>query len=52
MQNGVHFILIGAVLLILGITWKKPSYGGGVIHKYASIVLGFISVFYGLFSLF
>ena len=45
-------ILLGLVALYLGLTWKKPSYGGGVVQKYTSIVVGIMSLLYGIFSLF
>ena len=45
------FILIGIIGLIVGLTWKKPSYGGGVVHKYGVIVIGFIFLIYGIISL-
>ena len=46
------FILIGIIALIVGLTWKKPSYGGGVVHKYAAIIIGTLFVIYGVISLF
>ena len=45
------FILIGIVGLLLGLTGKSPSYGGGWVRKYASIIVGIISLLYGIFSL-
>jgi hypothetical protein len=45
-------ILLGIICLYLGLTWKKPTYGGGIVQKYTSIVLGAMSLLYGIFSLF
>lgn len=56
MQNNmgynILFILIGTVLLVLGFTGKNPNYGGGIVHKYFGIILGFICLLYGIFSMF
>jgi hypothetical protein len=49
---GLLFISIGLLVLILGLMWKKPTYGGGVVQKYTSIVVGTMSVLYGIASLF
>jgi len=46
------FILLGIVLLLLGLIGEKPTYGGGWIRKYESIIVGVISLLYGLVSLF
>jgi len=48
----ILFILIGMVSLILGLTWKKPTYGGGFVRKYGAIILGIIFLLYGVFSFF
>jgi hypothetical protein len=48
----ILFILVGIVSLILGLTWKKPTYGGGTVRKYGAIILGVILLLYGIFSLF
>jgi hypothetical protein len=48
----ILFILVGIVSLILGLTWKKPTYGGGTVRKYGAIILGVTFLLYGIFSLF
>lgn len=45
-------IIAGVVALLLGLKWKKPSYGGGVVHKYGLIVLGAMCIIYGIASFF
>lgn len=45
------FIMAGITSLYIGLKWKKPSYGGGVVHKYALIILGCMSLLYGIVSI-
>ena len=47
-QYGVFSIALGLISLYLGLAWKKPTYGGGIVRKYGSIVLGFFLVIYGI----
>lgn len=46
------FVLFGFILIYVGVQWKKPNYGGGIVHKYGLIILGLMSLIYGLISLF
>ena len=46
------FIIAGVIALYIGLKWKKPSYGGGVVHKYGLIILGSMCVIYGIASFF
>ena len=48
----VLMIIIGAFSLYMGLRWKKPSYGGGIAHKYGAIALGFIFIVFGVKSIF
>jgi len=51
LKYGLLFLGIGVLSLYIGISWKKPSYGGGVGHKYASIGVGVIFLAYSIFLL-
>jgi hypothetical protein len=50
-QYDLLFILIGTIALILGLKWKKPSYNGGLVHKYKSLFIGILFIIYGIISL-
>lgn len=41
-------MVIGVAGLLVGLTGKKPSFGGGVVHKYASIIIGVMFVLYSI----
>ena len=45
------FLGLSIIGLYVGITWKKPSYGGGVVHKYGLIWSGFICGLYSIYLL-
>jgi hypothetical protein len=34
------FFGLSIVSLYFGLSWEKPSYGGGYVHKYSSICIG------------
>lgn len=36
------------VLLNLGLSWKQPTFGGGWVHKYASIAIGILTGIYSI----
>ena len=36
-KNILLFVGLSIVGLYSGLSWKKPSYAGGVVHKYAAI---------------
>ncbi len=44
------FLVIGAAGLFIGLNWKKPTYGGGVVHKYVLIIIGSTLIIYGVLS--
>ena len=50
-KYGLLFLGIGLLNLYIGVAWKKPSYGGGVVRKYGSICLGITLVLYSIFLL-
>ena len=56
MSEGIKYnllaILLGVIALALGIRWKRPSYGGGYVHKYKLIIIGFLLLIFGFISLF
>jgi len=52
LKNGFFFIAMGLLSLIIGIKWKKPTYTGGAVHKYSSIVFGVFCVLVGVLFLF
>ena len=51
-KYSVLFISVGVIALLLAFTGKKPSFGGGLVHRYASIVIGILFIIYGIVSLF
>lgn len=51
MEN-LLFILAGIIVLYIGLRWKNPNYGGGIVHKYTLIILGAMAFIYGLVTLF
>ncbi len=44
-------LVLGIFSLYLGLSWKKPSYGGGFVHKYTAIVLGVLVICFAIISL-
>ena len=42
---------ISILNLYIGLSWKKPSYGGGLVHKYAAISTGAICGIYSFYLL-
>jgi putative Mn2+ efflux pump MntP len=51
-KYSILFILLGIVTLFVGLIGPRPTYGGGWVRKYASIVGGLLSILYGIVSLF
>jgi hypothetical protein len=49
-KYGFLFLTVGVASLYFGLSWKKPSYGGGIVHKYGSIALGIIFIIASIFS--
>jgi hypothetical protein len=45
------FVGLSIISLYLGLSWKKPSYGGGVVHKWGAICAGFICGLYSIYLL-
>ena len=45
------FAGMSIVSLYLGLTWRKPSYGGGVVRKYGALVMGIICGLYSIYLL-
>jgi hypothetical protein len=48
----ILFILLGIFAFCVGLLVKKPTYGGGWVRKYASIIVGLLFILYGIISLF
>ena len=46
----ILFILLGTISFDLGLTWKKPTYRGSVVHKYGALILGVGIILYGIIS--
>jgi hypothetical protein len=40
MLQSFLFIIAGISALLVGMKWKKLTYGGALVHKYGLIVLG------------
>ena len=46
-EENIKYLFISAGLSVFGLywglSWKNPSYGGGVVHKYTAIIIGIFS---------
>ena len=45
------FTGVGIVSLYSGLSWKKPSYPGGLVHKYSAICAGILCGLYSIYLL-
>ena len=51
-KNVKYFLLFAGLSIIslyLGLSWKRPTYGGGAVHKYAAVSLG---ILFGIYSIY
>ncbi|MES2773738.1 MAG: hypothetical protein V4722_06115 [Bacteroidota bacterium] len=51
-KNGLTYLGMGIFSLTLGLSWGKTSYGGGMVHKYGSIVGGCFFILLSILSFF
>ncbi|HEX6169055.1 MAG TPA: hypothetical protein VFZ33_05135 [Chitinophagaceae bacterium] len=54
-EKNIKYVLLFAGIsiigLYLGLGWKKPSSGGGVVHKYGAICIGILCGLYSIYLL-
>jgi len=54
-EKNIKYVLLFAGIsiigLYLGLSWKKPSYGGGVVRKYGAISIGILCGLYSIYLL-
>ena len=52
-ENFKNFFMYAGISILglyFGLSWKKPTYGGGVVHKYAAIGVGVLCGFYSVYA--
>jgi hypothetical protein len=50
-KNLFLFVGLSIICLYVGLSGEKPSYGGGVVHKFASIGAGILCGLYSIYLL-
>jgi len=48
----ILLIPVGAIMLYLGLSWKRPSYAGGNVRKFGLIFVESFFIVYGIISVF
>lgn len=49
-KYGLLFLGMGVLSLYIGLSWRRPNWGGGKVHKYGAIIMGGFCVLIAILS--